>query len=792
MNFKLITKSFAFLMLLIISIMPFTGAVIDVNTYAVSRDFTIVSPYNDVSICSCSTKYDSITVTNIGTWPAMFTVSTNKIDSTLTLSENSFELAPGASKEIFLYITADCSRGSDDLKITVTSNLGVEKTLEKRVVRDRCQNVEMWATNSTREIGPCQSKNIELNIHNVGPFAETYTLDSNYDKYITYNADSFTLEPNQYSKITATIKFDCGMYGQKDILFKTHSQNNKLTATVNVPLDIRREFDYDFNINNVVDDSVNVQVCNRMQSTKVPIVIKNNGAVPNTYTVELNGLPKSAIVEELIDGKFSLNPGETKTFYINVDSTSYRKEHKFEDFTVKINPEIGDFVKEKKIVLEFTACYEYDVIVYDYGNSKNRPLRTCANFDYSYDINIVNNGLFKETFFVSLVDSPHTVKLSKYYTELSPGDNDMLKLLITGPDDNDVHKILLKVVSDNAGIEEYREVWIKGYDVQSCHNTAIGKDKAYEVNYQTNTITVPIKNTGIVDNSYLALLNSNSSLLNFKNNVGLITVGQSKTEKLTLNVNSTGKEEGIYTDVLTLMDSSGAKYSKDLVVKLKDKSFLRKTFEYLAFDGICKQVSMYQILAILIFIVLIIVFLIIGPHYPYNFWNRLKSKIPVVIFLFVIFLIGLILVISFTGLPKTHEEVYNLTVNDSGLTYEWLEDDKFVLNVDQFFYDPENRTLDYNVEGLENIKAISKDKVISFYPRYGWSGTEHAKIIAIDDMGGNVTSPEFTFIVRDVNKKSFAEIFNVYCWYFNLLIFLILLIFIFILVFVKQKRRTRK
>ncbi|MGV8141556.1 MAG: hypothetical protein ACP5NW_03900, partial [Candidatus Woesearchaeota archaeon] len=95
-------------------------------------------------------------------------------------------------------------------------------------------------------------------------------------------------------------------------------------------------------------------------------------------------------------------------------------------------------------------------------------------------------------------------------------------------------------------------------------------------------------------------------------------------------------------------------------------------------------------------------------------------------------------------------------------------------------------------EGLDKIKAIIDDKIISFYPSYGWSGTEYAKIIATDDMGGSVSSPEFTLIVKDIPKKSLAEIYGIYCWYFNLLIFLMVLTLIFVAVFVRQKRRTRK
>ena len=133
-----------------------------------------------------------------------------------------------------------------------------------------------------------------------------------------------------------------------------------------------------------------------------------------------------------------------------------------------------------------------------------------------------------------------------------------------------------------------------------------------------------------------------------------------------------------------------------------------------------------------------------------------------------------------------------MTTNNTELTYEWLQDEKYVLDASKFFYSPENNTLRYEVTGLKHIQTISSDQKITFYPDQGWSGAELAKITAYDNMGGNVTSPEFTLIVKSVPKKTFTENYNIYCWYINLVIFAIVLLFIFIAVFVKQKKRGKK
>ena len=785
MNFKTITISLCvFLMLVFI---PIVTADIQVNTYTPSKDFSLTSAFSDVSVCSCSTKYDSFTVTNTGTWPAIFSVTTNKIKSQLTISQSSFELTPDQSQEVFLYITADCTRGSEDLQITVTSNLGPQKTIAKKITRDRCQNIEMWASNYTKDINPCQPENFAITVHNIGPFAESYVIDSNYDKYITYNANAFNLEANQFVIINATAKFDCSMYGQKDIIFTAHSEKNKLTASIDASLNILQNYDYNVTINGDNNQASTLNVCNRVLSTQIPVSITNTGSVANNYTIQIDGLPKFAKLSDLDMNTFNLEPGKTKTFYIDIDSTVYRYEHKSKDVSIKVIPLIGDIVKESKLKLNFLACYEHQVVIYDGSNSQKRPLDTCANYDYSYDVEIINNGAFKETYTLSLEGVPPSIRLSNNKLTIPPGQRDSVKLLITGPDYSTTYNAIVKATISN-GLSETDNTWIKSYDTQSCHATSIDKS-TFKINYQTQYINIPIKNNGIVENSYIVSW-SGSKILSPDDKI--LTLNSSEYQKVALQIRSSGFNESSYKGTVKIQDTSGATYNQDITIQLKDKSGIRKTFEYLAFGNTCKQFSLYQLAAILLVIVLIIIFLVKGPHYPYNFKNRLKAKTSVLVFLIVLLLIGVILVVSLAGFPQTHAQVYNLTSNNSELTYEWLQDDKYVLDVSKFFNSPENATLRYNVSGLTHIKAISSGSSITFYSDLGWSGVEYARITAYDNRGGQVTSPEFTLMVRNIPKKSFAEFYNIYCWYFNLAIYAIILVLIFIAVFVKQQKRTRK
>jgi hypothetical protein len=482
-----------------------------------------------------------------------------------------------------------------------------------------------------------------------------------------------------------------------------------------------------------------------------------------------------------------LNPNESKTFLLDVDSSIYRSQYKSKEVNLQVSSVLGDISKESKLKLNYLPCYEHEVIIYDYGNNKKNPLRTCANYDYSYNINVKNTGLGKDTYTLSLEGAPSTVKLSKYTTTLDAGSNDIIQLLMTGPEDNNNYNIKVKVTSSE-GLSEYVDVWLKAYDTNSCHAVEFKKTN-FDVNYQTGSITVPIKNIGLVGDTYLVSWNG-SKIVNPTD--VLVSMNTSGTEKISLSLNTYGLNESKYYGSIIVRDASGAKYVQDITLDLEDKSTIRKAVEYLLLGDTCKQFSLFEVFAIVSLIIIIIAFLIIGPHYPYNFKKRLRSKTSEAIFLIALLLIGLVAVLVFVGLPKTQTQVYNLTNNDSELTYEWLSDDKYVLDAGKFFYDPENSTLQYNVSGLTHIKPVIVGKTITFYSDLDWSGIEYATITASDSMGGKVTSPEFTLIVKNVPRKSTLELYNIYCWYANFAVYALILLLVFIAIFVKQQRRSRK
>ncbi|HEY9701181.1 MAG TPA: hypothetical protein V6C58_01970, partial [Allocoleopsis sp.] len=387
------SSNFKFQVLILFSILSLSlfsnisSAVIDVNTYTTSRDFTLTTSYDNLNLCACSTKYDTFQVTNTATWPAIYNVEISGVDKNkITLSETAFELYPGQSKEVFMYVNADCDKGVDDIKILVHSNLGVTKALDKSITTNRCQNIEMILADYNSNSNPCESKTFEIILHNVGPFADTYTLSSNYDKdgQITYSANSVFLNSGEYAKIVAKTNFDCSIYGEKEIIFESKTINNKLTAQTIAKLNINPNYYYDvrigYDFSKTNYEVVDQDVCNRQSSVKIPVVITNKGSVENTYNIDYKLVKNSKLVEvsgnDLLEvsknTKFTLKKGESKIFYLDVDSTKYRFEEKTKENKIFVSSDYGNYEFDKEFTIKFNykPCYEHDVKIYDYSNSK--------------------------------------------------------------------------------------------------------------------------------------------------------------------------------------------------------------------------------------------------------------------------------------------------------------------------------------------------------------------------------------------------------------------------------------
>jgi hypothetical protein len=756
-------------------------AVIDVRTYDASIDFSLFTTEN-TKACTCTSTTDYLTITNTGSFSSIFYLT-----SDIQLSDTTFELGSGESRQVSIFIQADCNPRIKTYTINVKSNLGVEKTIEKQVNVERCQNLELWMT-PVDEVSACENADYKIFVKNIGLFPEEYSLKSNLDKYMSYSSNYFTLLPEQTASINATLNLPCEFSGEKSVEFTARAVKNKLDATISSNLNVLSDYAFDVYINGKnVDDALYRQAldtCNRVWVTEFPVTVKNNG-IDNTFTIMPDGLPKFASIVGIDDNnyKFSLARGESKTFYIIVDSHEFRKEYKGYDFSLTIKPQIGDAL-ERNLRINLQPCYEHTITIND-ESTKEKPIEVCSEGFYDYDVEVKNNGIYAENIKLSIEGAPSGVDLSRYSVNVNPGESQTVKLYIQGPESNYLYDI--KIVAELSNqLTESDDIWIQAHDKQTCHKVEFKKSN-YNINYDNSYIEVPVKSAGLYPDYYDLSLND-TSLLSLEDDRIFIN----DSTKIRINVNSLDMPEGKYNVRLTAEHVSGADYSEDLVITLKDKSPIRKAFEYFFFGTQCRQISFWQVIAILLLCILIVVFMVVGPHYPYKLSNRIKQKLPILLALLVVFIIALVLVLVLADRPKTNNEVYGLNTSVQDLRFEILENEKYVLDASQFFTDPDQNSLSYEVSAMKDVKSTVKGNIITFNPDLGWYGTRTFTITAYDDQGGSIVSPEMTLKVLNVPRKSILELYNIYCWYTNLLIFLVILFLVFVAFLIKQQRRRRK
>src|SRR4030043_715031 len=80
----------------------------------VTDEFSVESPYpvHNLKACQCSKRTDILEIKNIGDFEALFKVEIySPIKDLITLSDDTFELAPGEDNKVYVYIEVPCEIG---------------------------------------------------------------------------------------------------------------------------------------------------------------------------------------------------------------------------------------------------------------------------------------------------------------------------------------------------------------------------------------------------------------------------------------------------------------------------------------------------------------------------------------------------------------------------------------------------------------------------------------------------------------------------------------------------------
>ena len=94
---------------------------------------------------------------------------------------------------------------------------------------------------------------------------------------------------------------------------------------------------------------------------------------------------------------------------------------------------------------------------------------------------------------------------------------------------------------------------------------------------------------------------------------------------------------------------------------------------------------------------------------------------------------------------------------EEGIVISWEQNSERMLDLKQYFHDPDNDILYFSSSQLENISVeINEEGIVILKPKGNWYGTEKVVFTADDNKGGVIESDEILLVVEKTDK-SFLE-----------------------------------
>jgi uncharacterized membrane protein len=734
-----------------ITVTPSANNVV-INKYSSDFLFSLGATNADPAVCICANMYDKILITNTAPYDATFTISTN-LPEYVKVPYSNVKLQAGKTIEVNLLINADCNEDQKtlDYNILVANNFGTQYTIERKLAINRCQTITATLYASENKINPCESVNYTVELKNIAPFTEQYFIAPKNTQFFDTDKYEVTLAPNQKSYLSFLYGPDCSVYGTRAIEFDIQSINNKMSAKLNHELVIEKAYDF------AVSTNDNVSMC-RGSRTLIPIKVKNMANFDNEFTVNIVNKQDFLSMDE---PSAIIGSGEEKTFVIAAIPTSSTKTEQILDF--EIRTKLGDMVYRGKINLFTNDCYALSVNILADKNP------TLCSGTYTYNVLIQNKGLFKERIFLSENSDYSEVFPSTII--LDPEESKNVSLVLSLPDEN-VKNLQFSVY---AGTDSQNKTWQDSFSVdvnkkRDCTFLYFEKQNLY-ARYAANSTSFIVKNAGTTEEKYV-LTYEGPEWITLQSDEVTLKPGESTAVGLNLYQDNSTVQK-IYNFKINAFAGNDEMYEKDMVLKMTDIPLIQKLYNK-ATSTICTTASSILIILLILGIIAVVILA----------WKRVRIPLALKLVALGIIILIIMVVLLARGFPESRYPAINEASNSSYFT--WYEDSSYVIDLNQYFYDPDNDTLVFSVEDMpENISIRIDGSKATLTPDKDWSGTSRIRFVAADTYGGTATSARISLNVVEVPEFSWTSFYFRNCIYVNALLLILFLALVFLL-------RTRK
>lgn len=786
-------KNYLTLITMIILLAGLAQAALIINK--VSDEFSLESPYPvaNLKACQCSNRMDVLEIKNIGDFKALFKVEIySPILELITVSDDTFELSPGQSKTVYVYIKAPCDTPLNSFYVaSVKTNYGRSKEIYKEVVSAKCQNIKFTSKVMNEEIFPGNVVTIKLDLQNVADFPDTFRITpAAYQDFTVLSADQVYLEPDQQKTIYFYIKLPLSQYGKINYPFVITTDNAGNSVSGEESFIIQK--DYDFSIK---AEKIELEACEDL-TNELPITLTNLGNTPNKYYLELIGPGFVQLSRNLVE----LQGGEKQA--VNLIIKPVEKNIGQYDLVLKVRTEYGDIFKEKSFTLKVNNCFSTKALLE--GKDKILTDKSCCG-DKIFTLNIRNDGLYEEAYEI-ITDSPGWVSVNEEhrFVRLKPSQNINIPVIVKFPCIDEKQASFIVVKQLRAPYETHEiKLDLESLSPRTCYNVDLLQDK-YRINYDTKTISLLLKNTGIRGGTYKLQLGELESRFIYLDQENMsFEPGEIKVLHAYPRDYQAYKE-GTYLNKLTLTISlidgekqaSSIDYHRQFWIVLKDKNLISKAIDYMRGFNY-SRIGWCGLVSIVLLVVAGVLFIIVAymRFKPGFKMKRIKAscmkKIRILNIALILLLIVSILVLILIGNPNTDKFYEQPTTDEAtakGLKHEWKQNTAYQINLDAYFNDPDLDVLSYTSSQPNHIEVKIQGSIATLRPEHNWAGEEQIVFTASDKKGGVTDSEVMTLKVLKRQPVGLLGYWNAYCKHINIVLCIVIILLILILLDIVEEK----
>ena len=759
----------------------------------IASDFIVEVSSTKQTTNPCTSVQFSLKITNTGIYADTYGLKAEEFPNYVTVSESSFNLNPGDSKQLFAYANFPCGvygKQSFDLLIKSTSS-DIKASVPLIVDILRAYDYSI-STLKSYEICELLNSTVALTIKNKADVINSYTLSVKGADFATPRETIVSLAAGQEADILLNLKPEQGSAGSYDLTIISKSTRGEITKKLTTTINVSQC------LNPVVTVPTDKSVCTEESSFLFEAV--NNGIFEETFNFEVR--PDFITLEEQ---SITLTPGESKLLTLTINPSAENN-----DYTVMLNTTLSDrpvsFSQSFNLrVFSPETCYKAYLqkhrLSVNYGEETNNLLLVSSGFRYSnYDLSYSG-------------PSWASVKPSSFLLE--PNHNKLLQITTNALNDTlpGIYQLNISLEADN-GFVYQESVRLKLGQTLELDQVLLmmlislvaffaliililllkpkKKDKPLKEYIKTEKKTSKAK--------YKTLL---KFLRVFLGAVifGLVIFGLVNylpTSPQVVNVTEPEPPVEEVVEIIELVNVTVNETTYDFTLQLSTYTEWINITGFMNYlNGYTKEISI-GILALFTLLVAIGIFL------------SLKNKKILFVLLALLILFSLSsqvelsqlfengTVVEEKGLEEVQEVVEESVVINTSmyddlkstfLYHEFEKNTIYEINLSEFFFDPEGEQLIFTTTNPTNIVASVFDDILLFSPQLDWTGINSMAVIATDNQGAMTTSPEIILVVVEDKPLSFTEFEEWVKTNIDLILFTLILFVIFIIIVINSSSK---